>query len=435
MTLINQIRYALWGPFTVLLILITGIYLTYASGFVQIWCLPKLLKMSKNTSSNGISPWQALCTSLGGTLGVGNLAGVAVAIQLGGAGSIFFMLLASFFGMATKYSELLLAVHYQTHEKSPLGGPMVYLSKGANLNLLSKVFAVCCIISAFGTGAAAQSSAIAEAVSCVTPFSPQSIGIISALIILPILYGGGKLIAKILSIIVPFMTVSYLIAGILVLIINKDQIPNAINMIFSGITEPFAVGGGFLGFLTSKAISNGFSKGIFSNEAGMGSAPIAHGCTAGAKPCEEGLLGAIEVFIDTFVVCLMTALVILVTGSHQSDFNGLSVTTIAFSSLFGNLSANFISITVVFLAVSTVLGWSFYGLACLRYLKASEFIRLLYPAVIAFFIAFSSGFPLVDLLTLCDISAAFMAFPNLYGLWILAPVVKEQTRLFLKNKR
>lgn len=432
MTLLNSIRYTLWGPFTILIILLTGIYLTYSSRLVQFWCLPKLLKFNNKNGETGISPWQALCTSLGGTLGVGNLAGVAIAIQLGGAGAVFFMLLAAFFGMATKYSELLLAVYYQTKEASPLGGPMVYLSKGADLPILAKFFAIFCVISAIGTGAAAQGSAIAEAVGNVLPISHVTIGIVTGVLLLPILYGGSQRIAKVSSIIVPFMTVSYLLAGLIVLIIHKDNIPNAFLKIFHGITEPLAAGGGLIGFLTSRAISDGFSKGVFSNEAGMGSAPIAHGCTVGAKPCEEGMLGAVEVFIDTFVVCLMTSLVILVTNSEQSGFYGLSMTSFAFSSLFGYVAANFISIIVIFLAVSTVLGWSFYGLACLRWLKVKRIIRAFYPILIAVSVAFSSLFPLADLLVLCDIASALMALPNLYGLWILAPIVKHQTKLFLK---
>ena len=188
MDLLFRIRYALWGPFTVLLILGTGAYLTRQSRFVQFWCLPRLLRQNSRTDrSRGISPWQALCTSLGGTLGVGNLAGVAIAITLGGPGAVFYMLLAAFFGMATKYAELLLAVRYQVSDGAPLGGPMVYLSRGAGTPRLARLFAVCCILSALGTGAAAQGGAIAEALSPLLPVSPQVIGITAAALLLPVL--------------------------------------------------------------------------------------------------------------------------------------------------------------------------------------------------------------------------------------------------------
>lgn len=433
MELLTYIRYALWGPFTVLLILGTGVYLTIQTRLVQVWCLPRLLRGRTQSKSGGLSPLQALCTSLGGTLGVGNLAGVAIAITLGGPGAVFYMLLAAFFGMATKYAELLLAVRFQISDGAPLGGPMVYLTRGAGLPRLAKVFAVCCIFSALGSGAAAQGGAIAEAVEAVCPAPPVLIGILTGLLLLPVLYGGGERIARASSVLVPVMTVAYLTAGAAILWMHRDRLPAAFAAILSGALEPLAAGGGVLGLLTAHAVSDGFAKGVFSNEAGMGSAPIAHGCTTGAKPCEEGMLGAVEVFLDTFVVCLMTALVILVTGANESGRMGLSMTAAAFSELFGPLAEGFIAVTVLFLAVSTVLGWSFYGLACLRFLRVRRALRGLYPLGVALSVAAAAHFPLTDLLYLCDISAALMAFPNLYGLWVLAPVVRRETKAFLKK--
>lgn len=435
MELLLRIRYALWGPFTVLLVLGTGVYLTWQSRFVQLWCLPRLLRLGSTTQkSGGLSPWQALCTSLGGTLGVGNLAGVAIAITFGGPGAVFYMLLAAFFGMATKYAELLLAVRYQISDGAPLGGPMVYLTQGAGLPRLAKFFAVCCILSALGTGAAAQGGAIAEALSPLLPVPPLFIGCVTALLLLPILYGGGQRIARASSILVPVMTVLYLAGGAAVLLLHRSELPAAFAAILAGAAEPLAAGGGLLGLLTARAVSDGFAKGVFSNEAGMGSAPIAHGCTEGTKPCEEGILGAVEVFLDTVVVCLMTALVILVTGAHQTGAKGLAMTAVAFSEVFGPFTDLFIAVTVIFLAVSTILGWSFYGLACLRWLRLPRLVRGLYPLCVAVSTAIASLFSLTHLLMLCDISAALMAFPNLYGLWILAPEVGRATDAFLHTK-
>ena len=334
MEVLLRIRYALWGPFTVLFVLGTGAYLTWQSRFVQLWCLPRLMQMGSTTQkSGGLSPWQALCTSLGGTLGVGNLAGVAIAITLGGPGAVFYMLLAAFFGMATKYAELLLAVRYQISDGQPLGGPMVYLSRGAGLPKLARLFAVCCILSALGTGAAAQGGAITEALAPILPIPPLLIGFVTALLLLPILYGGGQRIARASSVIVPVMTVLYLAGGLAVLFLHRAQIPAAFGAILAGAAQPLAAGGGLLGLLSARTIADGFSKGVFSNEAGMGSAPIAHGCTEGAKPCEEGILGAVEVFLDTAVVCLTTALVILVTGAHEVGVGGIAMTAFAFSVL------------------------------------------------------------------------------------------------------
>lgn len=434
MELLFRIRYALWGPFTVLLILCTGAYLTIQSRFVQFWCLPRLLRHSRRQDGQtGLSPWQALCTSLGGTLGVGNLAGVAIAITFGGPGAVFYMLLAAFFGMATKYAELLLAVRYQVSDGAPLGGPMVYLTRGAGLPRLAKLFAVCCVLSALGTGAAAQGGAIAEALKPVVPLPPLAIGIGAAVLLLPILYGGGKRIARASAVLVPVMTVLYLAGGTAVLLTYRDRLPEAFAAILHGAADPLAAGGGLLGLLTAHAVADGFAKGVFSNEAGMGSAPIAHGCTEGTRPCEEGLLGAVEVFLDTFVVCLMTALVILVTGAHESGQAGLAMTAAAFEGVFGRFADGFIAVTVVFLAVSTVLGWSFYGLACLRWLRVSRWARALYPFGVAVSVAAAALVPLTDLLVLCDISAALMAFPNLYGLWALAPEVRRATGSFLQK--
>lgn len=429
---ILKIRYTLWGPFTIVLIAATGLLLTLRSRGVQFWCARQLVRPKTTRRADGITPFQALCTSLGGTLGVGNLAGVASALTLGGPGAIFWMLVAAFLGMATKYSELVLAVKYRQHTPEPIGGPMVYLSRGAGLPGLAKLFAVCCVLSAMGTGAAAQGSAIAEALAPVLSVPRSTIALVLCAVLLPILCRGGKMIARVSSVLVPFMTASYLLAGGLVLVTHADQIPGALALIVSRAWEPLACGGGLLGLLTARTISDGFAKGIFSNEAGMGSAPIAHGCANSESPCAEGMLGAVEVFVDTCMVCLLTALVLLTTGAWQSGADGLTMTTQAFSTVLGDFSPWFIGVTVVFLAVSTVLGWSFYGLACLKWLRARPWMVRLYPVVIVLSAALAGCVPLTSLLLVTDISAACMSFPNLIGLWILSGDVQTETEHFLQ---
>ncbi len=431
MELILKIRYTLWGPFTVLFIAATGLLLTLRTHGVQFWCVKHLLNRRNHHSSNGISPFEALCTSLGGTLGVGNLAGVASALTLGGPGAIFWMLVAAFLGMATKYSELVLAVKYRIHRPDPLGGPMVYLSRGAHLPKLAHLFALCCILSAMGTSAAAQGSAITEALAPLIPIPRPLIALIVCMLLLPILYGGSTLIAQVSSVLVPIMTGSYLLAGGLVVALHADQIPAALSAIVSGAFEPLACGGGLLGVITAHTVSDGFSKGIFSNEAGMGSAPIAHGSSDSNSPCETGMLGAVEVFVDTCVVCLLTALVVLTTGAWQSGTDGLAMTTYAFSSVLGGLAPWFIGITVVFLAVSTILSWSFYGLSCLKWMHAKTWMLHLYPIIIVCSAALSGYIPLTVLLLVTDISAACMSFPNLIGLWLLSGEVSKETTQFL----
>ena len=432
MKLIEQIRYALWGPFTILLFVLTGLMLTVRTRGVQFWCLGRLLRGQKQKNVDGLTPFQALCTSLGGTLGVGNLAGIATAITLGGPGAVFYMLAAAFFGMAVKYAELVLAVRYRKPGREPLGGPMVYLAEGAGLPVLGKVFAVFCIVCVLGTGAAAQGCAIIESVSPLLGLPRPVIGITTALLVLPILLGGGKTIGRVAEILVPVMTVLYLAGGWAVLLAHADALPQAIAAIWAGAHEPGAAGGGVLGLLTARAVSNGFSKGVFSHEAGMGSAPIAHGCSNASDPCAEGLLGAVEVFIDTCVVCLTTALCILCTGAGG---DGLTRTIGAFETVFGRFADGFIALIVLFLAISTILGWSFYGLACLRWLRAPRLIRRLYPLAVAAAAGLSSLMPLTELLLCADIASACMAFPNLIGLWALSGEVAAETIKFLNQNQ
>lgn len=432
---ILKIRYTLWGPFTVVLIAATGLLLTLRTRGVQFWCARQLMRPASPRRKGGITPFQALCTSLGGTLGVGNLAGVASALTLGGPGAVFWMLAAAFLGMATKYSELLLAVKYRIHTPEPLGGPMVYLSRGAGLPGLAKLFALCCVLSAMGTGAAAQGSAIAEALAPIVPLPRGVIAFGVGLLLLPVLRGGGKRIARASAVLVPAMTVSYLLACVLVLVTHAAEIPKALHLILSSAMEPLACGGGLIGLLTARTISDGFSKGIFSNEACMGSAPIAHGSSDCESPCAEGMLGAVEVFVDTCVVCLMTALVLLTTGAWQSGADGLCMTTQAFSTVLGDLSPWFIGIIVTFLAASTVLGWSFYGLACLKWLHAQPWMLTLYPIAIVCSAALAGCIPLTALLLVTDISAACMSFPNLIGLWVLSGEVAQETKKFLAQRK
>ncbi len=434
---IERLRGVLWGPFTILLFVLTGLMLTVRTRGVQFWCWGRLLRAPKTKNADGLTPFQALCTSLGGTMGVGNLAGVASALTLGGPGAIFYMLLAAFFGMAAKYAELLLAVRFRLTGKDspdglPLGGPMVYLSRGAGMPALAFMSAGCCLLCVFGTGAAAQGSAIAEAVSPLIDLPRWMIGCAIALLTVLFLRGGGQHIGRAAAVLVPFMTVLYLIGGGAVLFLHREVLPGAVQAIWDGALEPGAAGGGLFGFLTSRAIANGFAKGVFSHEAGMGSAPIAHGCSNAQDACAEGLLGAVEVFLDTCVVCLLTALCILCTGA---DGDGMACTAAAFRTVFGPFTEGFLALIVAFLAFSTILGWSYYGIACLRWLRAPRFVHRLYPYMVALAAGAAALLPLTELLLAADLAAACMAFPNLIGLWVLSDAVAAETRDFLQNER
>lgn len=432
MELLTQIRYLVWGPFTILFMLLTGVYMTLRTGCIQLRCIPwlwKQLHTHKTTAYQGISPLQALSTSLGGTLGVGNLAGVAAAITLGGAGAVFYMLLAAFFGMATKFAEIALAVRFRTRQNGQnLGGPMVFLTRGTYHPYLAQLFCICCIFASLSTGAMTQAGAITQAVAAIRPLSPCLIVCCIGFCAYPVLRGGNQMIAKTSQVIVPIMTIFYILGAILVLFQFRQQIIPSFVQIITDAFTPQAAQGGVFGVITSHAVANGFAKGVFSNEAGMGSAPIAHGCADSQSPCEEGMLGAIEVFIDTCVVCLLTALVILSTGVNQAGTTGLALTTAAFSTVLGRFAPAFICVTVCFLAFSTIIGWSFYGTACLRYLFGSIKFDKPYHFLICISILCSAFLPLDTLLLAADIAAAFMAFPNLIGLWTLAPIVSYEVK-------
>ncbi len=440
MDLILWLRNILWGPFTILLMLCTGLYLSIRTGFVQLWCIPAFIRQlrDKNTSKpSGISPLQALSTSLGGTLGIGNLAGVSVALTLGGAGAIFYMLLAAFLGMATKFSEIVLAVRFQVHTKDGqlLGGPMLYLSRGLGWHRSAQFFCVVCIAASLTMGAMTQTSALTEATHAVLPLSPLLISSIAAFLIAPVLSGGKSRIAAAASLIVPLLLLLYFILCGIALHANADKIPAALQQIVHEALHPAAMQGGILGTLTSQAVINGFAKGVFSNEAGLGSAPLAHGSAACQNAVAEGLLGAVEVFIDTCVICLLTALVVLTSGVLGSGASGLTLTTQAFSGVLHRHAPLWVGIMVVFLSITSVLGWGFYGLTCLRYLTAQKTAEIWYRRTLLAAMLLSTCFPFQHLLIAADIFAAPMAFPNLLALWTLAPMVQQETAHFLQTQK
>lgn len=432
-----QLRYIIWGPFTILLLLCTGVYMTVRSRFVQLWCFPAAWRqLCRGKTQQGISPWQALCTSLGGTLGIGNVAGVAVAIRLGDAGAVFYMLLGAILGMATKFAEIVLAVRFQVHSKNgqTLGGPMVYLTRGSGMPKLAGLFCICTLLASIGTGSMTQTSAMIDAIVRIRPISPYSLSIIIMLLFYYLLHGGQKRIAKLSTLLVPIMTLAYLGCGCAVLWTFRAQIPVAIQRIFTEAWNPVAAGGGLCGIFTARAVADGFAKGVFSNEAGLGSAPLAHGCVQSHSACEEGVLGAVEVFVDTCVVCLLTALVLLTTGV-TSGADGLEQTTVAFATIFGDASAWLLGIIVCFLAITSAMGWGFYGISCLRFFTEKPQVQTIYCYILVLSAGCSVFFPFDTLLTAADILTAPMAFPNLLALWALAPVVQQETVQYLKEQK
>lgn len=417
-----------WGPFMLILLIGVGIYFTIRTGFFQIRYWPMIWKCTigricrkKVTGENGaISSFQAAATSLAGCIGTGNIVGVATALVSGGAGALFWMWVSSFFGMITKYAEILLAVHYRKKIDSGevVGGPMYYLSAGLGQKWLGSLFAVFCVLASFGIGNMTQINSIAESVSAIAEDSSRFwIGMVAAVLVGMVILGGVKRIAKISAVTVPFFALFYLSGSILILLFRLPEIPHAFEMIFADAFDFRSAGGGILGYLSMNAVRFGFARGVFSNEAGMGSGSIAHGASENQNEVEEGMWGIFEVFFDTILMCTITGLVILTTGVLNSGLNGAKLTASAFSSLFGTKFADwFLAISVSMFAFATLIGWFYYGESCVKFLcekkSAVRFYQLIYLACIVL----GAVMELQFVWSLSDTFNGLMAIPNLIGL-------------------
>jgi AGCS family alanine or glycine:cation symporter len=444
-----------WQPFAMpLVLLIVGVMLTFATGFVQIRRFGGALKMvmagafqKAEKGSKTITPFQALSTALASTVGNGNIGGVATAILIGGPGAVFWMWVTATLGMATKYAEAVLGVHFRvTRESGELAsGPMYYITRGLGGSSLGKtlawLFALFGTAAAmFGTGNMAQSNTVArtfiEAVRVTTGTTLDAWipGLIITVAVGLVLLGGIKRIAQIAERLVPSMIVLYLLAAISYVVLNVAELPHVFGLILSEAFTPSAAVGGFIGASVAQSIAAGVSRGVLSNEAGLGSAPIAHGIANVKHPAEQGLVGVFEVFIDTIVVCSMTAFVILSSGMW---------TDAAYQNASGDLTAAAMSTSIPFATVivaicsflfgfSTLIGWSYYGEKCFEYIFGSAYTkiyRVLFVALIM--VGAVVSVPLVWAIgTLLN---GFMAFPNLIGLFLLLGVVKKITADYFNN--
>ncbi len=426
------------------IILVTGLFLTFQLQLLQLRRFPyilrrtlgSLLQAEKTRPSAGeITPFQALATALAATIGTGNIAGVATAIFLGGPGAIFWMWVSAFFGMAIKYSEVVLAVHYRTRVRGSIaGGPMYFLERGLRKPFLAVLFALFGSLAALGIGNMVQANSVADAVRATFGFPVYLTGFFMALISAMIILGGIKRIALITTSVVPFMAFFYLTGSLFILVFFRQQIPAALGHIFAGAFRGQAAAGGFAGATVLNAWRFGISRGIFTNEAGLGSASIAHAAARTPHPVRQGLWGVMEVFIDTHVVCTMTALVLLVTGAWQAGLEGAPMTVEAFNrGLPGNIGQYVVAIGLIFFAFSTILSWAYYGEKCLEYLFGSRSVHF-YRTMWIIFIFIGSLGGLRALWYLADILNGLMAFPNLLGLLGLSSVITRLTREYFASK-
>ncbi|WP_197068307.1 alanine/glycine:cation symporter family protein [Candidatus Soleaferrea massiliensis] len=437
----------IWGPFMLVLLVGTGVYLTFRTGFFQISKFGTVMKNTigtlfsrkkKDKSDQNLTPFQAVSTALAGTIGVGNIAGIATAIVMGGPGAIFWMWISAFFGMMTKYAEVVLSIKFrETNEKGQhIGGPMYYIEKGLHMKWLACIFAVLCTLASFGIGNMTQSNTIADAVQSNFQIPPYITGVVIAVIAGLVIIGGIKRIGKVTSAIVPFMAIFYLIGCIIVLVTNIGNIPSAFGMIFEGAFDFSALAGGVGGYVIMNAMRYGIARGVFSNEAGLGSAPIAHAASNTREPVKQGMWGVFEVFIDTIVTCTFTALVILTSGLWDGGKDGAALTTAAFTQHLGSFGGMIVTIAIIFFALSTILGWSYYGERSLGYLsKDNQVVLFIYRVIFIFFIVVGSTMKLDLVWNIADTLNGMMAIPNLVALIGLSGVVIKLTKDYRKRMK
>lgn len=421
-------------------ILGAGIYLTVRSGFFQLIRFPEVIRQTLLTrpdkarrGEGDISPFQALTTALAATVGTGNIAGVATALVLGGPGAIFWMWISAFFGMITKYSEIVLAVHFRHQDKDRLvsGGPMYFLDKGLNNRFLAYLFAISGSLAAFGIGNMVQANSVADALETTAGIPPAITGLALAFLAGLVIIGGIKRIGSFTARIVPSMTFLYLAGIIIILITHSREIPDAFALIFGSAFTGTAALGGFAGAGVLQGLRYGVARGIFTNEAGLGSASIAHAAARTDHPARQGFWGILEVFIDTHLICTLTALALIITGAWTTGLEGASMTVEAFNRVFSG-GGVLVSVGLVFFAFSTLISWSYYGEKCFQYIfkGRQNYYRFLW--IVLILVGSMGG--LRTIWAVADTLNVFMAIPNLAGLLGLSGLTLRLTRDFMKKK-
>ena len=432
---VNTVNGVVWGPVMLVLILGTGFFLMVGLKFSPIRNLSKAFRLlmsgRQGDSSQGqISPFNALMTSLSATIGTGNIVGVATAISIGGPGALFWMWCTALVGMATKYAEAVAAVHYREVDAKGnfVGGPMYYIKNGLGdkWKWLATAFAFFAVFAGFGMGNTVQANSVADALSSTFSISPFVSSSVMVVLVALVLLGGVKRIASVAGYLVPVMAISYLLLGLLVLLLNAADIPAAFMLILDSAFTGTAATGGFAGAGIMLAIQFGVARGIFSNEAGLGSAPIAHAAAQTNDPVKQGTIAMLGTFIDTLIVCSVTGLVIVVTGQWTTGEGGASLTTAAFATTlpYGDI---LVSIGLCLFAFTTILGWSYYGERCITYLLGTKAVipfRILWVAAIPFGAIANLSF----IWLLADTLNALMAVPKLIALLLLSPVIFKLTR-------
>lgn len=430
-----------WGPVMLVLILGTGLFLSVGLRFMPLrhlgYGFRQLWVGRKPEGEGDITPFNALMTSLSATIGTGNIAGVGTAIAIGGPGAVFWMWCTALVGMATKYAEAVLAVNYREVDEDGrhVGGPMYYIKNGlgAHWKWLGTAFAVFGAIAGFGIGNMVQANSVADAMHANLGASKLAVGLVMAAVVFAVLIGGIKRIAQVAGKLVPLMAVAYITGGLIVILANLTEVPAALGLIISDAFTPTAATGGFAGAGVMLAVQMGVARGIFSNEAGLGSAPIAHAAAETDDPVRQGTVAMLGTFIDTIIVCTITALVIVMTGMWSSGESGAALSSAAFGVGLPGFGQWVVTFGLMIFAFTTVMGWSVYGERCVEYLfgvKAIMPFRILWVLAIPLGATVKLGFVWL----LADTLNALMAVPNLVALLLLSPVVFRLTRDYFDGK-
>ena len=429
----------LWGPPMLFALAFTGVYLTIGLKALPLlkigYAFRQLWSGRKGQGEGLISPFNALMTSLSATIGTGNIAGVATAIFSGGPGALFWMWCIALVGMATKYAEAVCAVHFRDKDLNgnTVGGPMYYIKNGMGerWKWLASAFAVFGMLAGFGIGNSVQSNSVADALESTFGIAPLVTGITLAILVGLVLLGGIQRLAGVAGKLVPIMALLYVLAGILTLALHVDQIPNAFNLIFTHAFTPSSAAGGFAGATVWAAIRFGVARGVFSNEAGLGSAPIAHAAAQTDSPVRQGTIAMLGTLIDTLIVCTITGLVIIVTGAWTSGETGASLSALAFNSALPG-GEYVVSLGLAVFAFTTILGWSYYSERCTEFLfgpKAVLPFRILWVIAVPIGAVMSLGL----VWSLADALNAMMAIPNLIALLVLSPVVFKLSKEYFEK--
>ena len=439
--LIGDFNSILWGPVMLTLLIGGGLYLSVRMGFFQFRKFGYMMKntilslFSKNQhekDTSGVSPFQAVATAMAGTIGTGSIAGLATAITMGGPGAVFWMWMSALLGMMTKYAEILLSLVYREKngDGQYVGGPMYYMQNGLKAKWLAIPFAVFAMGACLGTGNATQSNSIAMALDSTVGIAPWITGIVLTVIVAVVILGGVRRIASVNEKLVPFMAVFFVICAVVALIINIEKVPAAFELIFKEAFNFKAAAGGAAGYGIMKAMQFGFSRGIFSNEAGLGSAPIAHAASSTKNPVKQGLWGMFEVFFTTIIICTLSALVVLTAGVWSGgEYEGAALSIASFNAILPGFGGVIVTLSTVFFALSTILGWAYYGEVCMGFLtnkskKAVLFYRIVYVGFV-----FLGAVGSLDLIWgISETMNGLMSIPNLIAIIALTKVIKKTTK-------